>query len=85
MVSKSNLSLILHFLLIVCLLNDVDAQTTAPGGEEEGGGEGEGNGEKEGKVSRFNKQHLLGITTVCIFVDTQLFACTSHFCDLNIW
>ena len=52
MVSKSNLSLILHFLLIVCLLNDVDAQTTAPGGEEEGGGEGEGNGEKEGKVSR---------------------------------
>lgn len=59
MVSKSNLSLILHFLLIVCLLNDVDAQTTAPGGEEEGGGEGEGNGVKEGKVSQFNKQHLL--------------------------
>ena len=61
MVSKSNLSLILHFLLIVCLLNDVDAQTTAPGGEEEGEGEGEGegNGGEEGKISRFNKQNLL--------------------------
>lgn len=62
MVSKSNLSLALRlFLVVFLLLNDVHAQTTAPGGEGEGEGEGAeeggGQGGQEGRKSQFDIQH----------------------------